>query len=293
MKFFTALSIGLLSLNVLAQPILTEGNRIFHDSKDLSKLYYVPDQLNLKMEEGKPLFSFHKLRNAQGEVNKGMIFAQFDISDSEELKSDISFLLFRDFYFARLPVTATTFKTKDETKLLILKSNIITDNIKRNYVNYIGHVTKVGLDTLPEMLNNNARNFKLFSICYEVEGVTPQLRGTVTYSNKAVAEYLSSLKRDEVSYEELRDSVEYLIKTDVIDLSNWGEGSALDYAAAITRTLIKSMYDQKGTENKYTSNGRIWNDVVETLTLDGAQSIKKEFCIDANLKALETAPKFN
>lgn len=284
MKFFTALAIGVFSLNSLATPVLTEGNRVFHDTED-STFYYVPDELNLSVPEDstEPIFAL-----IQKEDGTGSLISSFRVNRSRNLNRDIEFELDYGGKLASLPITFGYTRINSQYKSMLKVERSFVMSKTTMPIHITASTTAEGTKNLGEKLKANPESVKLLSVCYVVEGVSPILYGTYSYNLNQIYNYFSELPKKEMNDEELRNSIQVLHETNAIEIDMYGEGSKQDYYASITRKVIDAMFSKVDLEDQYTlKTGLKIKDYKVTADFDGREELTKEFCIEANLKALK------
>lgn len=289
MKLLAAMTLGLFSLNAMALPVLTENLRIFGDSENSSKFYYVPDELNLYVDQTLEEIKFNVFKSTTG---SGHLMTTFKTGKSERLENTIEAALSYGELLAKLPVTKAYMKINKKYEAMITSSmNVVNPNFN-SPVYFDADLTTEGLKTLLKDLKDDPESVRLFSACYVIEGVSPELEGSYAYNLNKIYQSFSSLPKSGLSFSELRDEVGKLFDNDTIAI-NWdGEGDRADYLASITRTLIKDMFEGTPEKNSYSLvSNKVFHDKIVSINFQGREYVRKDFCLGSNFKGLKNYPE--
>lgn len=291
MKFLTAMTLGLLSLNALAMPVLTEDAGIFSDSKDFSKFYYIPDQMNVSIAStsGDPIFGLFSTEDGTGQL-----VSSFRVNKSKDLDKEIDYRIEFGDVLAKLPILNGYIRLnpKYETMLKVNENTSKVFNRTNLPVFFTADVTVEGVKTLSKELKDDPESVKLFSACYVVEGVSPDFSGSYAYNLNQIYNYFLKLPRTKATYKEVRDSIEYMYEQNMIAIDMFGDGERLDYIASVTRVILQTMFNRNFEQDSYTLYpDQVYADKMETHVLRGREYVRKDFCIKANLKDLKNYPR--
>lgn len=284
MKFFTAFALSVLSLNALAAPVLTEGDRLFHDT-EYSTFYYVPDELNLTIPEEsiEPIFAL-----IQKEDGTGNLISSFRVNRSRNLNRDVEIELDYGGKLASLPITFGYTRIHSQYKSMLKVEHSFVMPKTTMPIHFTATTTIEGTKILAEQLKSNPENLKFLDVCYVVDGVSPMLNGTYSYNLNKIYNYFAKHSKTEMNYEELRNVIQVLHEMNEIQIDMFGEGSKNDYYASIARKVIDVMFKKVDLEDQYVLKSDLkLKDLNSTADFKGREWLTKEFCIEANFKALK------
>lgn len=292
MKFFIALTLSLMSLSAMALPILVEpyddiqhrANILYGDHEDNNKGYYIPGNGQIFMGYGEPMFG----------LKGGFVTGYFSITPHDAL--DIRLLLAQE-YNSDIWIMPIKHKFYDFKETAGMFENVFDYN-QEDKVDF-GHafnavLSEKGKKELPELLKTKTETMNLFSICYEVEGISPYFGGSITLNPSLVfRHFLSRFKtKDEFSRAELKTEIQTLIQQGSISIKDFsGDAHMPDYEAVAVDIVISKMLQKDPETRKFTLNLKNKNtDRLETIELKGRKTIERVICSDVGIKDLKNYP---
>lgn len=288
MKYFTTITLALLSLNAMALPVLTEpqeGNLpVFKDHLDSQKIHFIPDMGGIAFDRDEvPKFS----------LDEGFLSATFVMKKSDELQGLIRENLKDGKQVSVLPVMSS-YLNVDNSLGYFMKGDLVRRAGQfGDEIPFMAILTDEGAKYLPDQLRTRPASFRNFSACYEVSGISPVFDASIKYDAGAINRFFNIYRMDPIKLTKtsIKDLVKALITADWISLEiHSGETTKEDYAAAITDHLIKTMFvHDYGNQYRVKPTGTLSG--FETLDLKGKENIQREYCIQISLRDLKLFPE--
>lgn len=269
MKLVTALSLGFVSLNVFALPVLTQnqnefGPVLFKDHLNPDVVYYIPDESEL--QEDTAIIDNH-------------LKATFSLKNSKDLRYLIDQEERLNKTAELLPVTDSYYANKTDHPFRFLRKTAkpqLSEQIEFN-----GQLTVTGRIKLEK----NPGSF--MSACFEVKGVTPELKGGYVVNLKEVYRHFLSKSYSTLDYEKSRVTNELMklvnkgmISFEVAD----SEAKLDDYLAVLTSHILEKLFvrDESSGLYKFQTFATVENEIRKT-NFKNREVLKQDFCIDLKL----------
>lgn len=314
MKFFTAFSLGLLSLNAMALPILTESvdgsgsiATIYPDHENPNKVYFMPNRGSLqKNGSGIPEFGLTYWGLKTPETAGGYLAAILNLSTGAELQTAINSQLAKGKQVAVLPVQKSyiDFATNDEkpTMDVMFESLDLPDFSGRaeDSFGFQATLTPVGARALPALLKSGGAG-AVMSYCYQVTGLSPVFNAKITLNYYKVYEhFLAQAKVGRWFWKaKIRTEIEKLLENKTIQIEiNGGDAKKADYVMALMDRMVEKFFEPQLQNRRNSAGGRIgisYTKIVEdrkqTFQLTQRELITRDYCIGMSLNDLKKYPE--
>lgn len=276
MKFFTALTLGLITLNAFALPVLSQnenefGPVVFKDHLNPQVIYFMPDEGGMLQDVA-----------FEGDVLK----ASFQLRTSKDLTYIIGQNELTGKTAEVLPVTGSNyFHTMDS----IFKATKVTTGPEFNdTIDFSGRLTFGGKRQLEAILQSG-NAVSVLAACFEVQGVTPNLAGHYILNPKKVyRHFLRLFKIEPFKKQEIKNEVLKMIDKDIIRVeAGNSEAQMDDYLAAVTKHITERFFKREGSSTLYGFEGSILSkNVDETVSFKNRELIEKDICIDLKMNRI-------
>lgn len=292
MKFLTAMTLGLLSLNALALPVLYEAGygkdaHLVPDHSDPNKMHFIPDSGKLNTVLGRPLFNLFELGD-EDEEKPVLLMAGFRTEKSWSLQGAIDQKIADGKDVSLVPALSSYLVMNSH-------SSIFTDyEIQKplgrfeDQIVLSTNISYKSADLLPVVLNA-----PLARACYTVSGVSPKLEARMKMDiNKVMGHFIKKhIDSRPYTQQEIINDLAMLIKIKWIKADIKGDDATLgDYAFALSQRLIKTNFVQTD-DNRYEVVMKEQEMEDKIYTFNQRELVEKEFCVDLSISALENFPE--
>jgi len=314
MKFATALTLGLMSLNALALPILTESENgagslatIYPDHENPNKVYFMPNKGGLlTYEDGTPQFSLVYWGKNTPDNSGGLMTAMLGLSIGKDLQAAIDAQLAKKKSVAVIPVQSSyiDFVSKDEKPIMQKYfEEIDVPDFGGRFEDSIGvmaSLTHLGTKTLPYSFKSGGAASNL-NYCYQVTGVSPVFNAKIELNyNKVYTHFLAQASTGKWFWKaKIRTEIEKLVENKSIKITiNGGDANKYDYIMALADRMVEKFFEPQLQNRRNSAGGRIgisYTKIIEdrdmTYTLTQREIIKRDFCVALDMGAIKNFPE--
>jgi hypothetical protein len=314
MKFWTVLTLGLVSLNALALPILTESEdgsarlaTIYPDHENPNKVYFAPNRGGLlTYNDGTPQFSLVYWGKNNPETSGGLMTAMLGLSIGKDLQEAINAQLAKKKSVAVLPVQSSyiDFVSNDEKPIMQKYfDEIDIPDVGGRFEDSIGvmaSLTNLGTKTLPFAFKSGGAAANL-NYCYQITGVSPVFNAKIQLNyNKVYTHFLAQASTGKWFWKaKIRTEVEKLVENKTIKITiNGGDANKYDYIMSLADKMVEKFFEPQLQNRRNSAGGRIgisFTKIIEdrdmTYTLTQREIIKRDYCVSLDMGAIKNYPE--
>lgn len=293
MKFLTAITLGLLSLNAMAMPVLYEtgygkGANLYPDHADPNKMHFIPDSGKLTKVMGKPLFNLIDLGIEEEDEKPILLMSAFKTETSWSLQNEIDKKISEGKGVSLVPALSSYIIMSPHHG--VFSEYSIQKPLGRfeDQINFSTNISVEGADLLPVVLNA-----PLATACYSVSGVSPKLDAKMKMDTSKVMGYFMKKHIDSRPFtqQEIINDLAMLIKINWVKAEIKGDDASLgDYAFALSQRMIGTNF-VKTEDNRYEIVIKEQEMEDKVFTFKQRELVEKEFCIDLSISALKDFPE--
>jgi hypothetical protein len=314
MKFWTILTLGLVSLNALALPILTESEdgsgrlaTIYPDHENPNKVYFAPNRGGLlTYNDGTPQFSLVYWGKNNPGNSGGLMTAMLGLSIGKDLQEAINAQLAMKKAVAVLPVQSSyiDFVSTDEKPIMQKYfEEIDVSDVGGRFEDSIGvmaSLTNLGTKTLPFAFKSGGTAANL-NYCYQLTGVSPVFNAKIQLNyNKVYTHFLAQASTGKWFWKaKIRTEVEKLVEDKTIKITiNGGDANKYDYIMTLADKMVEKFFEPQLQNRRNSAGGRIgisFTKIIEdrdmTYTLTQREIIKRDYCVSLDMGAIKNYPE--
>ncbi len=313
-KVSSAIAISLVSLNVLALPVLSESEdgsgllaTIYPDHENPNKFYFFPNQGGLEKDSsGVPRFGMGYGRPAEGSTTGGYFTGIFRLSVGHDLQKAVENYKNNGKQISVIPVQESHLYFMEDKE----GNRVLTDLFKEislppfsgraeDSIGISASLTPMGGMMLGTMLINGATGADL-NYCYEVKGVTPIFHAKINLNyNKVYTHFLAQARGGRLWWKwSVRTEIEKLVENGEIKIEiNGGTANQYDYIMALADRMISKFMVPILENRRGTPTGRFgfsYTQIVEdrnlSFELKQREIVSREYCVGLGLGELKAFP---
>lgn len=313
-KLSGVLAVSLISMNVMALPILSESEdgtgllaTIYPDHQDRNKVYFFPNTGSLeKDDKGQPRFGMSYWTPATPEVTAGYFSGIFHLSVSRDLQQSVQNNIKAGKKVAVMPV--------QESQIYFMQNKdggrVLTDLFKEvsvapfggraeDSIGISGSLTYAGSKMLAGILSNGGNGADL-SYCYQIKGLSPVFHATIDLNyHKLYKHFVAHASGGKWWWKwNIRTEIQKLVESgDIRIVINGGTANQYDYVMTLVDRFVERWMKPELDNRQARTSGKFGMALAITeqdrdfhYELTQRELITREFCVGLGLGELKEFP---